>query len=200
MVTIEKMGSDPNAAHCRVPAEERLNVFALVIYIPGPLGLFLDELRRELVPAYNPHAHVSVLPPRPLKVDWHVAASQAGTLIESDSPFDVELGAVGIFPGTNVIYIEVGSGATELRRLHAEMNKTALGFDEPYRYHPHVTLAQEIPPDCVQAVYEKAVARWSGYPGKRSFRAENAVFVQNTMRNCWIDLAEYSLGAIAAKI
>jgi hypothetical protein len=49
-----------------IPAEERLNVFALVIYIPGPLGLYLDELRRDLVPDYDPHAHVSVLPPRTL--------------------------------------------------------------------------------------------------------------------------------------
>ena len=74
------MGSDPIERSCRVPPGERLNVFALVIYIPGPLGKFLDDLRRELVPSYNPHAHVSVLPPRPLAVDWRLASDQARAL------------------------------------------------------------------------------------------------------------------------
>jgi hypothetical protein len=63
------MDSDSQDAHSLVPAEARLNVFALVIYIGDPLGRFLDDLRRELSPQCNPHAHVSVLPPRPLSVD-----------------------------------------------------------------------------------------------------------------------------------
>ena len=41
-----------------------MNQFALVIYIPDPLGRFLDDLRRELAPDCVPHAHVSVLPPQ----------------------------------------------------------------------------------------------------------------------------------------
>ena len=57
------MGSVQNGGPCLVPEGQRLNVFALVVYIPDPLGRFLDDLRRELVPHYNPHAHVSVLPP-----------------------------------------------------------------------------------------------------------------------------------------
>ena len=76
------MGFHPNGGPSQIPAEERLNVFALVIYIPDPLGLVLDDLRRELVPTYNPHAHVSVLPPRPLAVDWNIASDQARALTE----------------------------------------------------------------------------------------------------------------------
>ena len=30
---------------------ERMNLFALVVYIPDPLAKFLDDLREELVPA-----------------------------------------------------------------------------------------------------------------------------------------------------
>jgi len=44
------MGFNSNGVLSRIPAEQRLNVFALVIYIPDPLGRFLDDLRRELVP------------------------------------------------------------------------------------------------------------------------------------------------------
>ena len=74
------MGFNSNGVLSRIPAEQRLNVFALVIYIPDPLGRFLDDLRRELVPGCNPHAHVSVLPPRPLAVDWQVASEQVKAL------------------------------------------------------------------------------------------------------------------------
>src|SRR5450432_1462898 len=113
------MGSDSNGVLPGVPAErlineDRLNVYALVIYIPDPLGRFLDDLRRELAPSCNPHAHVSVLPPRPLGVDWQVAGEQVRGLTDTQPPFAVELAEVRIFPVTDVIYIEVGAGALEL--------------------------------------------------------------------------------------
>lgn len=193
------MGLDPNGRARRIPPEERLNVFALVIYIPEPLGIFLDDLRRELVPHYNPHAHVSVLPPRPLSVDWQTASQQVQALAESWPPFDVHLTEVAVFPGTDVIYIEVGEGAQELRGMHSAMNCRALECGEPYPYHPHITLAQEVPRDDVPAAYELAARRWKEYTGPRQFRADRAVFVQNTVNNIWIDLAEYPLGSVAVR-
>jgi 2'-5' RNA ligase len=191
------MSYDSPERGCDVPPEERLNIYALVIYIPDPLGYFLDNLRRELVPAYNPHAHVSVLPPRSLSVDWTDADRQARALTENGSAFEVTLSSVEIFPATNVIYIEVDKGATELRGLHRAMNSSALAFDEPFAYHPHITLAQEVPLEQVSEVHELAVRRWREFRGSRSFRAERAVFVQNTLRGCWIDLAAYSFGGVA---
>ena len=161
------MGSDENGVPCRVPAEERLNVFALVIYIPDPLGRFLDDLRRELAPQCNPHAHVSVLPPRPLAVEWQVAAGQARALTEGWAPFEIELAGLRIFPVTNVIYLEIGAGAADLRRMHAAMNAGALEFEEPFPYYPHITLAQEIPQREVRAIYELAQRRWQEYRGQR---------------------------------
>src|SRR3974377_478668 len=64
-----------------------LNVFALVIYVPDPLARFLDDLRRELVPHCNPRAHVSVLPPRPLAVDWTIASNRVRSQMELWEPF-----------------------------------------------------------------------------------------------------------------
>lgn len=194
------MGSDPTATQHRVPAEERLNIFALVIYIPGPLGRFLDDLRRELAPACNPHAHVSVLPPRSLAVDWEEASDYVRGLLEPRPPFQVDLGNVNVFPVTNVTYLEVEKGAAELRSMHAAMIRGPLQFDEPFVYHPHITLAQEIPPEFAADVHETARRRWQEYRGVRSFYAEHAVFVRNTEDNCWIDLAEFHFGAIPVKI
>jgi 2'-5' RNA ligase len=195
------MGFDSNGVKPDVPAEQRineqrLNVYALVIYIPDPLGRFLDELRRELAPGCNPHAHVSMLPPRPLSVDWQVAGEQVRGLTETQPPFAVRLAEVRIFPVTNVTYIEVGAGTSELHRMHDAINRGALAFEEPFAYSPHITLAQQIEPDRVQAVHELAGRRWKEFTGPKTFRAERAAFVQNTAGNCWIDLAEFRFGAV----
>jgi 2'-5' RNA ligase len=192
------MGSDSNGGPSRSLVCERPNVFALVIYIPEHLGRFLDDLRRELVPHYNPHAHVSVLPPRPIRDGWEAAAEQARRLTEGWAPFDVELTSIQGFARTDVIYIEIGAGGQALYDLHDAMNRDRLAFDEPYEYHPHITLAQEIPHELVGQSVDLARRRWEEYQGSRTFRAERAVFVQNTVDNCWVDLAEYSLGAVAA--
>lgn len=193
------MGFESNGGPCRSFEGERLNIFALVVYIPAPLGTFLDELRRELVPHYNPHAHVSVLPPRPLKVEWQTASVQARTLTEAWAPFEVELTNVEVFPKTDVIYLSIGGGGRELHELHRAMNTLALEFSEPYEYHPHITLAQNIPHEQVDDMVALARRRWQEYGGPRSFRADRAVFVQNTSGNCWLDLAEYALGALPVR-
>jgi len=196
----EVMDSDPKEASCLIPADERLNVFALVIYIGDPLGRFLDDLRLELAPDYKPHAHVSVLPPRPLAGDLRDASEQARALIEGWAPFDVELTEIAIFPVTNVVYLEIGKGGKELQDMHQAMNSGPLDFREPFPYCPHITLAQEIPPAQVDRVHKLALKRWAEFRGNRTFRADRAAFVQNTLRNCWIDLAEYSLGSVPAKM
>ena len=151
------------------------------------------------MPHYNPHAHVSVLPPRPIRDDWRPAADEARALTEGWAPFDVELTSIQVFQRTDVIYIEIGAGAGELCDLHTAMNTSRLAFAEPYEYHPHITLAQEIPHDGVAEMTALARRRWEEYTGPRVFRAERAVFVQNTVDSCWVDLAEYALGAVAVR-
>jgi 2'-5' RNA ligase len=170
-------------------------MFALVIYIPDPLGRFLDDLRRELVPGCNPHAHVSVLPPRRLTADWQVAGEQARACAKSWSPFEISLGGIQKFPVTNVLYIEVARGATELHRMHAAMNTGLLNSAEPFEYHPHITLAQELAPEHVDEVNLLAQRRWAEYRGPRTFLAEHAAFVRNTAGDSWADLAVISFSA-----
>src|ERR1022692_4448535 len=186
----------PMEGPSRIPPDPPLNVFALVMYIPGPLGIFLDDLRRELAPHCNPHAHVSVLPPRSLALGWEAASQHARALTESWPAFDVELTGIEVFPVTEVIYIQLGAGAGELRRMHAAMSTGALEFPEPSPYHPHITLAQELPHEQVAAADELARRRWREFEGERRFQAARATFVQNTLGNCWVDLAEDSLRKI----
>jgi len=173
-----------------------INCFALVTYIPGPLGEFLDLLRRELVPACVPRAHVTVLPPRPVLVPTGTAVEQLNEWIADAPAFEIEPQQVEIFETTSVIYIGLGGGREELRRLHDRLNAGHLGFAEPFSYHPHITLAQELSPDQVSSTHEEARRRWAEFQGERAFRVETVTFVQNTSDNRWLDLAHWTLGAV----
>jgi len=167
----------------------------LVIYLPEPLAGFLDDLRLELVPTCNPHAHISLLPPRPLPVAPDAAIEQACRIVAGFPPFDIALGRIEKFDVTDVIYISVEEGAEQLRQMHRSLNLGALALDEPFPYHPHVTLAQQLEAGQVEETLALASRRWSEFSGPRRFRAENSVFVRNSRGNLWVDLATGPLGA-----
>ncbi|MFB3828538.1 MAG: 2'-5' RNA ligase family protein [Bryobacteraceae bacterium] len=172
-----------------------VNQFALVIYIPEPLGTFLDELRRELAPGCNPRAHISVLPPRPLRQDWRPVCRLARAVTARFAAFEVETGALQLFPQTQVLYLELGRGAEQLKEMHAALNGKALEFPEPYAYHPHITVVQNVPVEAIPYLRERAACRWNQYSGPRAFLAESAAFVQNTAADRWLDLAQFRLGS-----
>ena len=176
----------------------RTNCFALVAYIPGRLGEFLDQLRRDLEPnSLAPRAHLTLLPPRPLGAEVTAEAAQRylAEALNEMPPLEVYLGAVEQFPVTNVVYVAVDGGFMQMRRTHGVLNSGPLCFAEPFHYHPHVTLAQGLDEPTSAAVYAAARERWAGYRGPRQFTVESFCFVQNTVGNRWIDLADYTLSA-----
>ena len=177
----------------------RINLFALVVYIPEPLAGFLDDLRKELVPDCLPRAHVTILPPRPLQAGQagtDAAIEGARTVASGFAPFDIATGEIEIFPTTDVIYIGIQSGERELREMYRALNQGPLAFREPFPYHPHITLAQNLPQDRVQSLYDLARKRWAAFPPSRRLRAERACFVQSTIECTWVDLAEIRLAGV----
>lgn len=172
----------------------RINSFALVSYIPDPLARFLDNLRRELVPSCFLRAHVTVLPPRPLQVSPAVGWDAICNAAKDFKPFDLELGEIDIFPISDVIFVGVRAGTESLRAMHETLNQDGLEYAEPFPYHPHVTVAQNLQPDQLDEFYEIARRRWKEYREAREFRVERVTFVQNTRRDVWLDLGECGLG------
>ncbi len=172
----------------------RINSFALVSYIPEPLAGFLDNLRRELVPSCFLHAHVTVLPPRPLRVSPAVSWDAICSAAKNFKPFDLELGEIEIFPVSDVIFVGVRAGLESLKVMHDALNRDGLLYGEPFPYHPHVTVAQSLQPDQLDEFYEIARRRWREYREARGFRVERVTFVQNTRRDVWLDLGECGLG------
>lgn len=177
-----------------------VNSFALVCYIPNPLGAFLDRLRKELVHECHAKAHVTVLPPRPIQVPSADAWNQIQEQLQDIQPFTVELGAIEVFPITDVIYVSVKGGRSELKKLHTALNSGLVSFREPFLYHPHVTLAQEITRENVTGAAEVAMDRWAQFTGPRSFVVDKLTFVQNTTTNGWTDLNAWNSSPSAARL
>jgi 2'-5' RNA ligase len=178
---------------CSQNGYERVNQYALVSYIPDPIGKFLDLLRLQLVPACRPHAHVTVLPPRPLNAPVERAEAELRQKATQFQPFEVKLGSVEIFDRSEVIYIEVECGESELRHMHKELNHGAVKFDEPFEFHPHITLAQSLPHEQVPQILDRARRFWSEWKGKTTFQVDELCFVQNTVENVWLDLMHLRL-------
>jgi len=181
------------------PNHDRLNQVALVSYIPGALGEFLDRLREELVAGCKPHAHVTVLPPRPTTADLQANSRTIEEGLDGFAPFQVDLIEVRIFQKSDVVYAAIAKGWPQLVAMHEALNLEGLRFQERFPFHPHVTLAQEIPPAAVPEVLELAVRRWRESAPAHSFRVETLTFVQNKGGNNWIDLAEYDLAAVRVR-
>jgi len=174
-----------------------INQFAVVCYIPDPLGEFITNLRKELVCGCTAQSHVTFLPPRPLFVSAVVAEEDLRSRITDFQPFQLEIPRLRIFEETSVIFADVGCGREELFEMHDALNTGPLHYDEPFQYHPHITLAQNIDASTVTRLFELALRRWEEAP-KGLVTIENITFVQNTGNQGWIDLARYDLGAALA--
>ncbi len=195
-----------------------INSFALVLYLPEPLAGFLDCLRSDLAQD-QARAHLTVLPPRPILGPAEQAWEEIKVNLEDIEPFCVELGEIEIFRETQVIYLGIVSGFAQLDRLHAELNRGLVKFDEPFQYHPHVTVAnfqyhphvtvanfqyphvtvaKEMGTDLLSAAVETATLRWREFPDSRRFNVDSLTFVQNPWDDRWIDLHACRLAARVA--
>jgi 2'-5' RNA ligase len=174
--------------------EATVGHFALVAYIPDPLARFLDALRVELTPDCNPHAHVTILPPRPIIDDLKDTVAQLAEDMRGVAPFRAELGDVGIFRESSVLYIALQSGEEELRRLYGDLNNGCVLYRENYPYHPHVTIGQNLEPGEVEKKAALAQARWKAWTGTRGFMVSTLSFVQQVAPGIWADVAALPLG------
>jgi len=169
--------------------------YALVAYLKGAAGEFVEGLRRELHPDL-PHlaAHLTILPPRLL----HGTEEEALRLLEricgSQEPFEVDLGDVETFiPVTPTVYIRI-EGATPMCALHSKLNTDALAFREEWPYIPHLTIVKMSAEQPAQHALSFARERWAAYSGSRRILLEKLTFVREDGQNCWVDLAPVPLG------
>lgn len=131
----------------------------VAIAVPDPWGRELDRQRRA---AGDPNAtlvppHVTLLPPTTVDdadlcaVDAHLCAAAA-----RHRPFELHLRGTGTFrPVTAVVFVAVARGISECEQLQDDVRRGPLARDLRFPYHPHVTVAHDVPDAELDAVYDR---------------------------------------------
>jgi 2'-5' RNA ligase len=149
--------------------------FALVAYIPEPLGAFLHKLRNHLPGEENPQAHITVLPPRPLKAAVDSVSSEAQNILSRSQPFSVELSSVRVFHETNILYLDIAGGNDALHELHDALNMGLLAYEENFDFLPHLTISGPVPMNHLAKVRAEAERVWKEHPAETKFEVDEVV-------------------------
>ena len=139
-----------------VPPTTRIGV---AIDIPEPWGELLTRRRAaagDPQAAYTP-AHVTLLGPTEVltealpAVEKHLEAVAA-----QQPPFTIHLRGTGTFrPITEVVFVTLAAGISECELLaEAIRSSEDVHRDVRFPYHPHVTVAQDVPAEALDAVFE----------------------------------------------
>ncbi len=170
--------------------------YGLVAYVNSPVGEFVENLRRELHPqTQHVAAHITLLPPRPLKGSESEALQMLARICEQAEPFEVTLGDMQSFiPSTPTVYIRVAFGAARLQELHDQLNKQTLACTEEWAYIPHLTIVKMPTPEAADRAFEISRERWRQYSGPRRILLDQLTFVREETPNSWVDLAPVRLG------
>lgn len=150
---------------------------ALVTYIPDPLRSVLENLRQALPGNHAAQPHITILPPRELKLPIEDASEQTQSILRQVPAFEVELGKVRGFPETNFLYLGIGAGNASLRRLHDMLNTGVLHSGEEFKFRPHLTLGGPVPDAELESVLGRVEAAWRAAGCSRRFRLDELVLL-----------------------
>jgi len=137
----------------------------VAIAIPDPWGAELEAWRASFgdPEASAIPAHITLLPPTTVddellpEVEEHLAAAA-----QQSSSFEVHLRGTGTFrPVSPVVFVSLAAGISGCERVEARVRSGLLARDVEFPYHPHVTVAHDLPDTVLDDAYA-ALADFSG--------------------------------------
>ena len=174
-----------------VPASSGRRI-GIAIPVPDPLGELLQRRRAESGDrlAWSVPTHVTLVPPVVVaeahlpEVDAHLAGVAAGT-----EPFAIRLHGTGTFrPVSPVVYVRLTAGGAQVAGLEERVRSGVLGSPRRFPFHPHVTLAQDLADEALDAA-EQAL---SGF--EAAFDVDCLVLYRHDGDGVWRPVADYALG------
>jgi 2'-5' RNA ligase len=147
----------------------------VAVAVPAPFAEVLEGWRADFgdPQAAQIPAHVTLLPPTPVRrVDLPAIREHLHAAASRHVPFPMVLRGTGSFrPVSEVVFVQVAEGIAECEQIEREVRSGLLARDLAFYYHPHVTVAHDLPHDALDrasqtlADYEAAfrVASFSGY-------------------------------------
>jgi|SRR5882757_4271006 len=140
-----------------VSADPQITV-GVVIALPEPVHSELAAMRHR---AGDPQAasvppHVTLLPPTAIsaaalpEVEEHLAR-----VAEKFPPFWMHLSGPGTFrPVSQVVFVQVAAGLSACEQIEAAVRSGPLWSEAPFPYHPHATVAHDVPAAALDAAYD----------------------------------------------
>jgi 2'-5' RNA ligase len=171
-------------------------LYAVVYYVHGDLGKFIDDLRAQLAPAQSHlRAHLTLLPPRPLLGSEEQAARTLQQACRRLKPVEVGFGGVWLFvPITPTVYLSIEKCGDAIRAMHDALNTGELLCYEALPYIPHLTVAALQTDEEAERAATIVRRAWAAYTGSRTTCVtELALAVDREAANRWEDLATFPL-------
>ncbi|MEU1808545.1 2'-5' RNA ligase family protein [Micromonospora aurantiaca (nom. illeg.)] len=129
----------------------------IAVDVPEPWGGLLTRRRVEAGDPLAVPAHVTLLGPTEIPVRALPAVEEhLDRVAAAHLPFTLHLRGTGTFrPVTQVVFVAVAAGISECELLAAAINSAPeLRRELRFPYHPHVTVAQDVPPEVLDKAYE----------------------------------------------
>ena len=131
----------------------------VAIDVPEPWG---SQLTRRRGAAGDPQAaftpaHVTLLGPTEVPTELLPAVEKHLEDVAAERPpFPIHLRGTGTFrPITEVVFVTLAVGISDCELLAGAIAAgEGLARDSRFPYHPHVTVAQDVPADALDAVFE----------------------------------------------
>ena len=130
----------------------------VAIAIPEPYGDELQQIRESYGDplAASIPTHITLLPPTEVvDGDLDPIEKHLRIVAESEQPFSIHLRGTGTFrPVSPVVFVSVAAGIGDCERLESLVRSGPLGRDLTFPYHPHVTIAHDLPEDALQRAFD----------------------------------------------
>ena len=126
----------------------------VAIEVPQPYGAHLQRWRRRLgdPAAMRVPPHVTLLPPTAMPSErLPVVEEHLRRVAAEERSFPITLRGTGTFrPLSPVTFVQLAAGIAECERLEARVRSGPLHRELKFNYHPHVTVAQDVPEEALE--------------------------------------------------
>lgn len=183
----------PIPAPCE-PAPQWPRTFGVAIPIPEPflaeLGAYRERFGDPLAHAIV--AHITLVPPTQVADPQSLAAviEHLSRAASKFAAFRVVLSGVSSFrPISPVVFVPLGAGETDVRRIESVVRSGPLGRELKFPFHPHVTVAHDVAPEWL----DEAEATMAGY--RAEFEATALALFENGPDGVWRETKQFQLGS-----
>ncbi|WP_202865344.1 2'-5' RNA ligase family protein [Ornithinimicrobium sufpigmenti] len=175
------------------PTTFRDVVIGVAIPVPEPWGEHLRQLRVDYGDTRAQHipTHITLLPPTATtSAAMDGVRAHLSQVAARHTPFEVILRGTGTFrPVSDVVYVQVAQGVASCEQLERDVRSGPLGRELSFPYHPHVTLAHDLP----HSVLDRVFADLAGF--SCTFQVEAFRLYGHRGDELWSPLQDFPMGA-----